>query len=80
MHYLVIIQLGWGFEVSTTYATAVHILWFAFLRFMSLQWPFLFKPFAEKYGKVSEELIPRAKHCVAGGKRLKLENESLSEF
>jgi len=43
-------------DVFTTYATSVHILWFAILRFVSLHRPHQFKSFAEKYGKVKFSL------------------------
>ena len=50
----------------TSSATVVHIMWFAILRFISIQWPHDFKQFIGKYSKVNIKIIePLYKHIHA---------------
>ena len=41
-------------DTFTSYATILHILWFALLRYISIIWPVKFKSFAAKYAKVRQ--------------------------
>ena len=49
-------QVFWGVDSSTSSTTTIHILWFAILRFVSIQWPHEFKRCIAKYTKVNLNL------------------------
>ena len=46
------LQATIGVDGFTSSVTILHIVWFAVLRFISLQWPIQFKAFNKKYVKV----------------------------
>ena len=50
--FLRLFQVTWSTDCWTSFITTLHILWFSFLRFFSLQWPHQFKHFVKKHGKV----------------------------
>ena len=47
-----LLQTTWAVDNFTSFATTLHIMWFALLRFVSLQWPTEFKGFTSQYVKV----------------------------